>query len=428
MRDALGTMTGKAVRHSLRLKRSGGQALPGLIIEKLFPNYMVSMLSKLPGGIIIITGTNGKTTTTKMVTELLRSNGKKVLTNATGSNLTRGIVSSISQHAKASGRLNYDLAILEVDEATARLLVGQIKPRWVLGLNVSRDQLDRFGEVDTIATYIGAAMAAATEGIIVNGRDPYLLEQANAARHNKKLELRLFGAAPPLAKYFPSDYALAAIDASTKNQEKSPPARFDVELSAFDDQQVTYKIAGHKYQAKLKLTGQHNFLNGAAALTLCRQLLPETPAEDLVNGLADVSLAFGRGEKYQLKNGSQVELVLVKNPASFSQALSSYSAKNTNLMIAINDNIADGRDVSWLWDVNFEPLAGYQVAITSGRRAVDMALRLSYDDIKVANIEPSPAKALKLLSDMNGPRVILATYTAMLSLYSLLTKQGEKIS
>jgi UDP-N-acetylmuramyl tripeptide synthase len=91
MRDALGTMTGKAVRHSLRLKRSGGQALPGLIIEKLFPNYMVSMLSKLPGGIIIITGTNGKTTTTKMVTELLRSNGKKVLTNATGSNLTRGL-------------------------------------------------------------------------------------------------------------------------------------------------------------------------------------------------------------------------------------------------------------------------------------------------------------------------------------------------
>jgi UDP-N-acetylmuramyl tripeptide synthase len=426
MQKVVGTLVGKSVKAGLSFRRGGGHTLPGLVIEMIFPNYMRKMLQALPEGVVIITGTNGKTTTTKIVVELLQANHKKVLTNSTGSNLTRGITSSISRQARLSGKLDKDIAVLELDEASARRLVEQVKPRWVLGLNVSRDQLDRFGEVDTVAAYIEAAMKSATEGVITNSSDPHLLRIAQRLAQKKNRDISYFGAARRLIKYFPSDYDLAAVDKLGRTFEKLKSQSVDVELADFKDQKVVYKINDHDYQANLKLSGQHNFLNGAAALALSLKLLPGVTVENLISQLSEVDLAFGRGEKYQLKNGAEIELVLVKNPASFTQALSSYSAKTTNLMIAINDNIADGRDVSWLWDVNFGPLAT-DVVLTSGKRAADMALRLSYDDIKVQTIEPDLTNAVKLLSKRDGPKVILSTYTAMLQLYRLLTKQGKKV-
>jgi lipid II isoglutaminyl synthase (glutamine-hydrolysing) len=421
MQKFLGTIVGKSVKAGLAYRRGGGQALPGLVVEKLFPNYVSGMLRKLPEGVVIITGTNGKTTTTKMVVHLLKAYGKRVLTNSTGSNLTRGIASSISQHAKVTGRLPYDIAVLEIDEATARRLVAQVKPRWILALNVSRDQLDRYGEVDTIASYIKSAMDA-SGGVVTNAGDPHLLAISQGL---KGKEISYFGFSDNLKEYFPSDYELAAVDTQRSNDKKS--VNPDVQLTGFKDPAVTYRISDKNYSARLKLTGQHNFLNAAAALALAKKLLPQTADADLVRQLADVSLAFGRGEKYRLKNGVVVELVLVKNPASFTQALASYGSSKANLMIAINDNIADGRDVSWLWDVNFGPLASSKVAVTSGSRAADMALRLKYDDITVGQIEPNLAKALNQLSTEKGDKVVLATYTAMLSLYSYLTKNAEKI-
>jgi UDP-N-acetylmuramyl tripeptide synthase len=426
MQNFLATLIGKTIRFLLGFRRNGGQALPGLVIEKLFPGYVTSMLDQLPEGIVVITGTNGKTTTTKIVVHLLKANGKKVLTNSTGSNLVRGIASSIAQHASVSGKLSQDIAVLEVDEATARALVKLVKPRWVLGLNVSRDQLDRFGEVDTVASYVGQAMAAATQGIVTNAADPHLTPLAQAIAGQNNTQLSFFGFAEKLAPYFPSDYELAAVE--NKKQNSQRPAKADVELINFKDQKITYSINGDKLTAQLKLSGQHNFLNGAAALALCRKLLPNVSAGELLLELSQVELAFGRGERYRLEKGVEIELVLVKNPASFTQALASYSSENANLMIAINDNIADGRDVSWLWDVNLSPLKGQQIALTSGTRAADMALRLSYDDIKTIEITPSLPKALKRFSQQDGRKVIFATYTAMLDFYSLLSKKGEKIS
>lgn len=421
MQDFFGTIIGKSFRAALSFRKNGGHALPGLVIEKLFPGYVSSMLAQLPEGMVIITGTNGKTTTTKIVTHILKANGKRVLTNPTGSNLVRGIASSLAQHANYFGKLKYDIAILEVDEATARRLVKVARPDWVLALNVSRDQLDRYGEVDTIAAHIGEAMSAASKGIVTNANDPHLVNQA--AKVSKPVFY--FVADHRLKNFFPSDYDLAAVG-NTKNKEVKT-VKQDVSLSRFNGQKVEYQIAGKKYPVRLQLTGQHNFLNGAAALALCRRLLPEIQTEDMIKNISEVSLAFGRGERYRLKNGAGVELVLVKNPASFTQALSSYSADKANLAIAINDNIADGRDVSWLWDVNFAPLRGQNIFATSGSRAADMALRLNYEDISVRHIEPDLLNALNMLSETDGPKVFLATYTAMLSLYSYLQKNAEKV-
>lgn len=420
MQKFAGTLVGKTVKAGLAYRRGGGQALPGLVVEKLFPKYVGAMLSRLPEGVIIITGTNGKTTTTKMAVHLLKASGKKVLTNSTGSNLTRGIASSVSQHAKINGRLPYDVAVLEVDEASARRLVKQVKPKWTLALNASRDQLDRYGEVDTIVSYIKTAMLE-SEGVITNAGDPKLV----AAAKDSKKPVVYFGFTEKLREYFPSDYDLAAINRSVKSREKS--AKAYAELAGFNGQEAAYLINGRRYKADLKITGQHNFLNGAAALALVCKMLPEVDPAAFVDELARVPLAFGRGEKYRLKNGAIVELVLVKNPASFTQALASYGSSKTNLMIAINDNIADGRDVSWLWDVNFGPLAATKIAATSGSRAADMALRLKYDDITINEIEPNLFKALATLSRKNGDKVVLATYTAMLSLYAKLSKTAEKV-
>lgn len=427
MKNQLATIVGKIIRLSISFRPNGGHALPGLIVDRLFPDYVFSMLKSLPKGVVFITGTNGKTTTTKILVELLQANGKDVLTNSTGSNMVRGISSSLIKNSSFLAKLPYELAVFEVDEASIRLLADKIKPRWVLALNVSRDQLDRFGEVDAITAHIAVAMQAATEGVITNADDPNLLKIGRELAKNNHLDICYFGAATSLKKYFPSDYDIAAVGVKKPGINLKQPDIY-VELAKFEGQNVSFRFNNKITEAKLKLTGQHNFLNAAAALALAIKLLPRVETSELISDLRRVSIAFGRGETYRLRNGAEVELVLVKNPASFRQAMASYASANNNLMIAINDNIADSRDVSWLWDVDFTALKGKSVALTSGTRASDMALRLSYDDIPVKVIETDLSLALSKLSKQPGPKVILATYTAMLNLFGVLTKTGEKIT
>lgn len=408
---------------AIRLRgTSGGEAMPGLVVEQLLPNYLSAMLRQLPGGSVIITGTNGKTTTTKMVVELLQASGQRVLTNATGSNLTRGIVSSITKQATKRGKLPFDLAVFELDEAYARQFIKAVAPRWVLALNASRDQLDRFGEVDAIARLITETMAAAVTGVVVNADDKRLRDFA-ATRLPKA---HYFGVASDLLPFFPRDDELVSVDAGKPPAPKPASVPLDVELTAFSGSQATYKIAAQEYSVALQVTGQHNFQNAAAALALVSCLLPETPVPELLTHLSQVPAAFGRGQVFSLPNGTTVQLALVKNPASFRQGLASYVLPDTTLMLAINDRLADSRDMSWLWDVDFSSLGTWQISFTTGTRAADMALRLSYDDITVNAIEPDVQRALQQFCALPGQKVIFASYTAMLKLYDLLSRQEAK--
>lgn len=414
------TLVGKLIQTVLRIRGSGGQALPGLIIEKLAPNYLPKMLSQVPEGVIVVTGTNGKTTTTKMVVELLESEGKKVLTNSTGSNLTRGIISSIAQKSNWLGKLDFDIAVYELDEAFAKQFTKVVAPRWVLALNVSRDQLDRFGEVDAVARLIGETMAKATEGVVTNSNDPLLVSAIN----NSKVKVNYFGISEAMQKFFPTDSEIVAVGEKPKPQVNRHQSL--VELSNFSDHEVTFIIDGSAHKTSLNLDGQHNFLNAAAALTLVISLLPNYKIKKILNELSELQPAFGRGEYYTLRDGSHLQLALVKNPASFRQSLASYLSPSTKVMIAINDNYADSRDMSWLWDVDFTPLKDYRLSLTTGSRAADMALRLKYDDVEVNNIEPELGKALKLFCSEPGDKLILSSYTAMLWLHSTLSKQAGK--
>jgi len=198
------------------------------------------------------------------------------------------------------------------------------------------------------------------------------------------------------------------------------------ELLEFKGETATYRLHGQTGGTHLQITGQHNFQNAAAALALAYTILPTIDPIVLIGQLSEVLPAFGRGESFFLKNGSEVQLNLVKNPASFRQGLASYAKPDTAIMIAINDHVADSRDVSWLWDVDMAAIKGRVIAMTAGSRAADMALRLQYEDKEVAKIEPDIEKALKMFCTSTNGKVIFATYTAMLRLHALLSKRAGK--
>jgi len=427
MSELLGTTIGKTAQRLLQLFKNRGQSLPGLIVEKLWPTYLPTMLEQLPEGIVFVMGTNGKTTTTKIITELLRAQGKRVITNETGSNLTRGVISGVLQHARWDGTLPFDIAVFEVDEAYASKLLAHIKPRWVLALNVSRDQLDRFGEVDAVAQLLGKAMSAAEEGVVTNADDPYLSAIGAELSSQQWLPVEYFGTDHTLHRHFPHEKMIASVDSNHANTHgQRYKAQPKVQLTHFHKQDVAYTVDDQTYQTRLQLVDPHNYLNAAAALALVLQLLPDTPVTKHLDNLAKITPAYGRGQLFKLGDGGTVQLTLVKNPVSFFQALSSYQTSGCDIMIAINDNYADSRDVSWLWDVNFLPLKGKYRIITSGQRAADMALRLQYDDISTENI-PNIDQALQTVCGRSKRKVIFATYTAMLHLYDVLKKQAAEI-
>ncbi len=407
------TILGKAVRAAAKL-RGGGSALPGLVVEKIDPGFIKNTLASLPRGVVVVSGTNGKTTTTKMVVELLESQGLKVFTNRTGSNFTRGVAAALLGEINLRGQLRADIAVLELDEAHAVNFVRTIPPTYSLIINVMRDQLDRFGEIDATTKMLQAIAMATTDAVILNREDKRI---ADLARYLKDQKVSYFGLSPKLVATFPSDDNLHGGAHPASNQKAS------VELVSFDKDIATFGLNGKNISTPLKLNGIYNVFNAAAALATVRAILGSNiDAKKMIDALSQVTPAFGRGERLII-NGQPVELILVKNPSGFRLGLESFNPEGCSTMIAINDNYADGRDMSWLWDVNFESLIS-GVDQLAGMRAYDMALRLQYDNVTVKNVEVDLTKALKkFLSDnKESPKRIYCTYTAMLELRRQLAK------
>ena len=404
---------GKIIFSILHLLGRRGAALPGLIVERLFPKFLSESLALLPEGVVVITGTNGKTTSTKMLTHVLRAE-KRVLTNPTGSNFVRGIVASVIQHSSWSGRLNYDIGIFELDEAYAVQFVQHHKPRAVVVLNVMRDQMDRFGEIDHTAKLLKEVVKKATEFVVLNADD----ERVALMKNDTKAHVIYFGVSTKLRDIFKSDDELHETNIVRK---KRPPMH--AELKEFNAKNVaTIQLDGQELVIPLAARGTYNAQNATAIALAAWQL--KMPVDIITTRISEVLPAFGRGE--HIKVGSKtVILQLVKNPGGFRHALLMGEATNANAtMIAINDDYADGRDVSWLWDVSFTKGLHGQV-ITSGVRAADMALRLKYDDITVQDTIASLSDALTFVLKNNDTVLIYTTYTAMLELRQLLAKLTE---
>jgi UDP-N-acetylmuramyl tripeptide synthase len=416
--DLLAVWLGKLTLLALRTIGRRGNALPGLVVEKVFPRYLARAMSRLPEGVVVVSGTNGKTTTTKMVATVLGER-LRVLTNDTGSNFVRGAITAIVEHATWTGRLPYDVAVFELDEAWAVRFVERVRPRRALLLNVMRDQLDRFGEIDTTARLLGK-VAAATTGHVVLNRDD---ERIAALAADTRAEVSYYGVAPDLRALFPNDEELYGGPISVSEQA----AR--VELRSLPEPgrpAATLRIDGADGEVVLRAEGPHNAQNACGAAAIALTFGFDRTA--VLAGLAKVSPAFGRGQTFAV-DGRSVTLQLVKNPAGFRQTLRTLDAgAPAAIVIAINDDYADGRDVSWLWDVDFRALAPLTSRrSTAGTRAADMALRLRYDDVAVDEIEPDLEKAVRTAVEAvpAGQRVVVfSTYTAMWELHGVLQRIG----
>lgn len=416
MSRPLSVILGKAVRKVAKLRGGSGSALPGLFVEKIDPNFIKRTLGGLPLGVVLVSGTNGKTTTTKMIVELLEGQGLRVFTNRTGSNFTRGVAAALLGEIDIKGRLEADIAVLELDEAHAVHFVHAVKPRHTLLLNVLRDQLDRFGEIDYTASLLEKLAENTTESLTVNREDSHLREIGGKV--GEGLRVKYFGLSQKLEKHFPSEEDLHG----QKRQNSTKPEAI-AELVDFDGQKASYILEGARHSATLKLSGAYNLFNAAAAMaTVANALNGKYDQDKLIDSLAKVKPAFGRGETLNV-NGQPLELVLVKNPSGFRLGLSSFDPAGYDTMIAINDNYADGRDMSWLWDVDFTRLQAEGVKNIAGMRCYDMALRLEHDAVYFGDIDEDLAAGLKkFITQNNRPKRIYCTYTAMLALRRELNK------
>lgn len=405
----------KTVQYIVRKRGYGGAALPGLIVEKVSSNFLKHYLSKIPEGVVIVSGTNGKTTTTKIIVEILESENKNVFTNRSGSNMTRGLISAVIDHASLTGNMPYNIAVIEVDEAYAAKFVEKIPVRVAVVLNVMRDQLDRFGEIDTTAELLGLLTKSATDCVILNASDSRVQKLPSKAGAKRIY----FGLRADLKKEIISDDDWHKSSIS----KKSDAAEYLLVQS--NDAGCKVQIKDKVYSLNPELKGVHNHLNVVSAIACLDWLDVNNDYQKIISDIEKVKPAFGRGEKIKIGESSVV-LQLIKNPGSFMQTLKACDlSQYSSAAIVINDAYADGRDVSWLWDVDFNDFKGVPQLYAGGSRAYDLAVRLKHSDVKVTDIETDIVKIAEELLSKKGENIIFCTYTAMLSLRKIFVNKGH---
>ncbi|MDO4898995.1 MAG: Mur ligase family protein, partial [Rothia sp. (in: high G+C Gram-positive bacteria)] len=264
-------LAGQGIRYATKL-RGGGSAFPGLVMEKLHPQFVSEELAKLPLGVVVVSGTNGKTTTTKMVVQLLESQGLKVFTNRTGSNFVRGVAAALLGEMSLTGKLGADIAVLELDEAHAVHFVKMVKPRYSLLLNVLRDQLDRFGEIDTTRRMLSTVAGATSGTVVLNREDPRIRSLAEVAQPGAKVSY--FGLSEKLRSLFPSDDEMRSTTPGQDGGRLAPelPAA-SVVLKDFAGTNATFLLGGKEVAGSINLYGVYNIFNAAAAIALVQEVL-----------------------------------------------------------------------------------------------------------------------------------------------------------
>lgn len=448
---------------SRELRLGGGTNFPGTLARQIDPNVLRQLTIPLPEGVVLLSGTNGKTTTTRMIASILRTANYRVLHNRAGANLISGLTATAIAGTDLRGRLHADIGLFETDEAALPQAVAETQPRLVIIHNLFRDQLDRYGEVDTVANAWHAALQTLppTSRVLLNADDPavanlgagltaqvwyYGLDDerhaAGAAAHIADSQFcRRCGARYTYARAF---YAhIGHYTCPTCGHQRPQPhvrlARLD--LHGTDGSHLFITYPGGALEVHLPLPGLYNAINALAATTagLALDIAPLY----IRTALESFSAAFGRIERVQAgPGGAPMLIALIKNPVGASEtvrmlvnrpppaASTQPTVADLHLLIAINDRYADGTDVSWLWDADFEHLVGHIASVrVSGTRAADMAVRLKYAGVPAERIavEPELPRAVDtaLESLPSGAMLyILPTYTAMLELRADLARRG----
>lgn len=409
----------------LRLAGRSGSALPGLVMERLYPQFLPKVLSPVEKKIILVTGTNGKTTTTKMLVAGLRGAGARVVTNSTGSNMTRGLIAALIEDMTYFGSLKpTDWFVFEMDEAYAPVFTDRISPKLLVALNVLRDQLDRYGEIDTTARLIQET-ALKTDSFVYNTLDPLLSRVAAVVRDQDKTVIS-FGVSKGLLNKVLNEQSLygeqIAQDTSDITLEKVAEDKHTQKLSIRSRPSVSNSL-----HLSIPVKGFHNALNATAVIATLDRLLDSNDMHQAREGISAMPTPFGRGELLRL-GGKSLTVALVKNPSGFTTNLATFvqRAHPDVVLFVVNDKFADGRDVSWLWDVTFKGVVPQKTELfTAGIRGYDMALRLQHDGLS-ATTELSVSRVLaRLMKSKHQNIVIIPTYTALFEVRTALGKYGK---
>ena len=441
IRLALGVAAAKAATAAIRATgRGGGTSLPGKLLFRFEPDAIARLSARLERGSVAISATNGKTTTAAMVASILERTGARLVHNAAGANMAGGVASSLAA-ATRRGRPDGDLGLFEVDEFWLGQVVEQLRPRALLLANLFRDQLDRYGELDTIADRWAEVVERHTGALVLNADDPLVadlgrgraatyfgvdddtlalpeLQHASDSKHCRRCGHAYVYDAVYLAH-------LGRYHCPNCGNRRPQPQLVATNVRLHGVRSASFDLDGARVE--LPLPGLYNVYNALGAAALCEAL--GVPRADVVAGLGAVAPAFGRAETVHL-SGREMSILLVKNPAGANEVLRTLAleGEGLDLLGVLNDRIADGRDVSWVWDADWEVLAGRVGRMTcAGTRAAELALRLKYAGVPaerlhvVDELEPALDAAL---AGGDGPLYTLPTYTALLELRDLLADRG----
>jgi UDP-N-acetylmuramyl tripeptide synthase len=449
---ALARATGSLSRRS---GRGGGTTLPGRLLLRLAPDAVSRLGRRLRDGSTIVSATNGKTTTAGMIAAALRAVGRRPVHNRAGSNMSWGVATALLEQDGTEG-------LFEVDEAWLPRMASELDPRRVVLANLFRDQLDRYGELERLADDWAALVSerAGSTEFVLNADDPLVADLGRDRELRRRPGITYFGVEDPSqalpelqhahdAKHCRrcgSPYAYARAFVGHLGHYECPNCGADrpapdvvatsIELRGMDGSRAAIRTPAGEAELELPLPGVYNVYNALAALAAALRL--GVPLEPAVAALARVEAAFGRVETIAVE-GVSVSILLIKNPAGTNEVLRTLrleanrgangSEPGIDLWVALNDGIADGRDVSWIWDADFELLAGgVRRVVCAGTRAHEIALRLKYAGLDTSSIEIEPSIERSLdravAAADRGALFALPTYTALLELRTLLAARG----
>jgi UDP-N-acetylmuramyl tripeptide synthase len=429
--------------------------VPGVVARRVDPGALGKLSRRLSLGAAAITGTNGKTTTTRMVNGILRSAGIRTVNNSTGANLVTGVTAALVSDSGLAGRPRAEMGLFEVDEASVPVVAAEADLRLLAVLNLFRDQLDRYGEL----SYTGKVIASAFDdlpgggAVILNADDPLVASLGRMAERPV-----YFGVEEPALDTGPLQHVADSKDCPVcgtplvyESVYMGHVGIYDCPNCPFSRPRPSYRaervrlegVRGSSFllvtpagerETRVELPGLYNVYNALAAAAVAGEA--GVGLEEVSRGIEAFGGAFGRVERVRAGE-KEVFLLLIKNPVGFNEILRTFvtAEEARNVLIAINDNHADGRDVSWLWDVDFEMLADARRGrekdgapfMVSGIRAGDMAVRLKYAELPVGAVIPDRREAIEAALEATPPGetlYVLPTYTAMLEIRKKLADLG----
>ena len=440
LRAGLAVMGGRAAGAlSRRLHLGGGTSIAGMVAQRVYPDIVEHLSNQLAHGSILVTGTNGKTTTSGFISAILSDAGLRVWRNREGSNLMQGVAGSLVIRAQPDGNLRragQAISIFEIDEAVMPQAVQLLSPRAVAFTNLFRDQLDRFGEVDAVSGRWQQAIDLLPENttLVLNADDPttaYLSEsfsgrvvffgiddpsfdlanEDTASERHQVLDTRTCPSCGGELMYMLQYYSHLGHYQCTQCKRQRPRAdvrALKIVTDGIDRLRIQIQTQTQQGEIVVPLAGFYNVYNALAAIATTQAL--GINWEPIVTGIEQFKPAFGRGERVHVE-GRTVRLLLAKNPTGFNEVLRTLFSDGIqrHVLFVLNDNIADGQDISWIWDVDFERTHHQFATLTvAGTRALDLALRLKLAGIELetmAIVNSTPLRALKATQESKAGKI-----------------------